>query len=281
MQLSDKVALVTGSSRGLGKAIALTFAQEGAAVVVTGRTEEPHPRIGGTIGQTVEEIRAKGGQAIAVRCDVGVVDDLQQLLDTVMKEYGRMDILVHNAAALIPGGILDLTPRRWDILWNVNVRALFVLAKGALPSMQARGGGHILNVSPALRLPDPVGPASIEGQGSRAANLGALPKQWASQLAMTMAQELAQHRIAVNCLFPGGARNTEGMRAARGGAAYGHTSPQIFADAALAIVTKDPSTYTGHTVTDEEALRAEGVTDFRRYLEASDATEPDRNPGRG
>ncbi|MBI2886183.1 MAG: SDR family NAD(P)-dependent oxidoreductase [Chloroflexi bacterium] len=279
MRLADKVALVTGSSRGLGKAMALTFAREGATVVVTGRTEEPHPRIGGTIGQTVEEIRAAGGTALAVRCDVGSEEDLQRLLDAALAEYGRVDILVHNAAALIPGGILDLTARRWDLLWNVNVRALFFLAKGVIPSMQARGGGHILNVSPALRLPDPAEQLA-PGQTPRGVNLGALPKQWASQLALTMAQELLPHRIAVNCLFPGGARNTEGMRATRGGQPYGHTSPQLFADAALAIVAKDPASYTGRTVTDEEALREEGVTDFRPYLESQEATEPDRNPGR-
>lgn len=274
MSLAGKVALVTGSSRGLGKAMALTFAREGAAVVVAARTEEPHPRIGGTIGQTVEEIRAAGGRAIGVRCDVGVDDDLQRLLDTALQEFGRVDILVHNAAALIPGGLLDLTPRRWDLLWNVNVRALMVLARGVVPSMQASGGGHIVNVSPVLRLPDPVRPEA-EGQPARA-NAGGLPKQWASQLAITMAQELRPHHIAVNCLFPGGARNTEGMRTLRGGEPYGHTSPQIFADAALAIVSKDPSTYTGRTVTDEEVLSAEGVTDFRKYVEAPSATELDR-----
>lgn len=279
MQLEGKVAIVTGSSRGLGKAIALTFALEGAAVVVTARTEEPNPRISGTITQTVEEIQAAGGTAIGVRCDVGVDEDLQHLLDTVMKECGGVDILVHNAAARIPGGILDLTTRRWDVLWNVNLRAFFVLAKGVTPSMQARSGGHILNVSPGLRLPDPA-QGTGDSSPPRDTNIGGLPKEWASQLALALAQELAPHRIAVNCLFPRGPRNTEGMRASSGGAAYGHTSPQIFADAALAIVTKDPATYTGHTVTDEEVLRAQGVTDFRRYVQVSDATEPDRYPGR-
>lgn len=279
MSLEGRVAVVTGSSRGLGKAMALTFGREGAAVVVTGRTEVPHPRIAGTIEETAEEIRGAGGKAIAVRCDVGVDEELQRLVETALGEYGAVDVLVHNAAALIPGGVLELTPRRWDVLWNVNVRALFVLAKGLMPSMQGRGGGHILNVSPALRLPDPVGARAPE-PGARGTNIGGLPKQWASQLAMSMALELAPHRIAVNCLFPGGARNTEGMRATRGGEPYGHTSPQLFADAALAIVSKDPATYTGRTVTDEEVLRAEGVADFRRYLQEPGATEPDRYEGR-
>ena len=277
MLLTNKVALVTGSSRGLGKAMALTFAREGASVVVTGRTEEPHPRIAGTIKQTVEEIRAAGGKAIAVRGDVAVAEDLQRLVETAVKEYGRVDILVHNAAALIPGGILGLAQERWDILWKINLQALVVLAKGVIPSMQASGGGHILMVSPALQFPGPVTPP-IEGEPPRVVNIGGLPKQWATQLALTIAQELAPHHIAVNCLFPGGTRNTEGMRAGRGGQPAGHTSPQLFADAALAMVTKDPATYTGHTLTDEEALRAEGVTDFRKYVETPDDTDIDRRP---
>lgn len=276
MRLSGKVVIVTGSSRGLGKAMAITFAREGAAVVVTGRTEEPHPRIAGTVGQTVDEIRSSGGKALGVRCDVGVDEDLQNLLDTVMHEYGRVDMLVHNAAARIPGSILDLTTHRWDALWNVNVRGLFVLAKGVIPSMQASGGGHIINVSPGLTLPAPVEIMPDQGQGIGAAKVGGLPKQWASQLMVTMAEELRPHKIAVNCLFPGGARNTEGMRNVQGGKPYGHTSPQLFADAALAIVTKDPARYTGQTVTDEDVLRADGVSDFRKYLETPEATEPDR-----
>ena len=255
--------------------MAIAFARAGAAVVVAARSEEPRPQVAGTIGQTVEEIRAGGGSAIGVRCDVSVEEDLHRLVERTLEEFGRVDILVHNAAALIPGSILDLTLRRWDILWNVNLRPLFILAKEVIPSMQTQGGGHILDVAPALRLPAPVSVgASQRATGGQTAGLA---KQWASQLAMAMAQELAPHRIAVNCLFPGGARNTEGMQVVTGGD-YGHTSPRLFADAALAMVSEDPGVYTGHCKTDEQVLREKGVTDFSSYLETPAATEPDRYP---
>ena len=245
-------------------------------MVVTARTEEPHPRIEGTIRQTLDEIHEAGGNAIAVRCDVGVEEDIERLLETTIKEFGGIDIVVHNAAARIPGGVVDLPTRRWDLLWNINVRPLFVMAKGAVPSMQERGGGHILNISPRLRLPptldNPEGDPSARSGGDL---VSGLPKQWASELALAMAHELLPHHIAVNCMWPGGNRNTEGMRLAMRVERWGHTSPALFADAALAIVTKDPATFTGHFVDDEDVLRQEGVTDFRQYLETSDATEPD------
>lgn len=277
MDLTGKVAIITGSSRGLGKAMALAFAGAGASVVVAARSEEPRPQVAGTIGRTVEEIREAGGSAIAIRCDVSVGEDLQHLVARSIQELGQIDVLVHNAAARIPGGILDLTVRRWDILWDVNLRPLFVLAKEVITSMQAQGGGHILEVAPAMRLPGPVS-AAARGQGTGVGGggqIGGLPKQWASQLAMAMARELAPHRIAVNCLFPAGPRNTEGMQAVTGGS-YGNTSPRLFADAALAIVSKDPTVYTGRCVTDEQVLQEEGITDFSRYLESPDATDPDR-----
>ncbi len=280
--LSGKTAIVTGSSRGLGKAIAVEFAQQGANVVVAARTSDPHPRISGTILDTVNEIKSDGGSAIAVRCDVSNDEHLTNLLQATVDQFGGIDILIHNAAALIPGGIRELTSKRWDLLWNVNVRPLYVLASGAVDSMITRGGGHIINVSPSLDTVDTFYSSNPEKHfadyhgGAAPVMTGALPKQWATQLAMSFAHELATHNIAVNCLWPGGPRNTEGMRAARSVDNYGHTSPQLFAEAALRIVQKQPATYTGRTLTDEEVLREEGVTDFRQYLESADVTEPDQ-----
>lgn len=273
MDLSGKVAIVTGSSRGLGKAMALAFAGAGASVVVAARSEEPRAQVAGTIGETAEEIRKAGGTAIAVRCDVSVGEELHNLVERSVQEFGQIDVLVHNAAARIPGGIMDLTLRRWEIQWSVNLWPLFVLAKEVVPSMQAHGGGHILDIAPAMRLPDPSPQGS--GAGGGGGQIGGLPKQWASQLAMAMAQELAPHHIAVNCLFPAGPRNTEGMQVATGGN-YGNTSPRLFADAALAMVSRDPTVYTGRCVTDEQVLKEEGITDFSSYLENPDIKEPDR-----
>ena len=118
MDLIGKVAVVTGGSRGLGKAMALAFARAGASVVVAARSEEPRPQVTGTIGRTVEEIRGAGGSAIAIRCDVSVGEDLQKLVELSIQEFGQIDILVHNAAARIPGGILDLTVRRSRQVWG-------------------------------------------------------------------------------------------------------------------------------------------------------------------
>ena len=274
MNLIGKVAIVTGSSRGLGKAMALAFGRRGASVVVTARSEEPHPEVAGTIGRTVEEIREAGGSAIAIRCDVSVGEDLKHLVETSLREFGHIDVLVHNAFTRLRGGIMDLTVPQWDSLWGVNLWPLFVLAKEVIPSMQAQGGGHILEVAPAMRLPDVAARGQPSGVGGGGL-IGGLPRLWSSQLAMVMAQELEPHGIAVNCLFPAGPRNTEGMQVATGGD-YGNTSPRLFADAALAIVSKDPTVYTGRCVTDEQVLQEEGVTDFSRYLEMPDATEPDR-----
>ena len=264
-KLQGKTAIVTGGSRGLGKAIAITLAKQGANVVVAARTTEPHPRISGTIIDTTNEINGNGGSAIAIRCDVSNDEHLTNLLSSTVDQFGGIDIVVHNAAALIPGGIRDLTSRKWDLLWNVNVRPLYVLASGAAEIMINRGGGHIINVSPG------------EDTGvMNAMTSGGLPKQWATQLAMSFSRELASHNIAVNCLWPGGPRNTEGMRAARSVENYGHTSPDLFAEAAFTIVQKEPSTYTGRTVTDEQVLREAGITDFSQYLESADVTAPDQ-----
>ncbi|MBI4329605.1 MAG: SDR family NAD(P)-dependent oxidoreductase [Chloroflexi bacterium] len=262
MDLAGKVAIVTGSSRGLGKATAVAFARAGAAVVVAARTEEPHPRIAGTIRQTADEVRAFGGTALAIRCNMGSAEEVEELVKRTLEEFGHVDILVHNAAANLPGGVADLDLRRWEILFNVNVRALFILARAAVASMKAQGGGRILAVAPK---PDLSAQTSIYIQA----------KQALTHLTLGMAKELAPFGIAANCLWPGGPRDTEGMQAISGGQ-YGNTSPQLFADAALAIVTKDPRTYTGRTVTDEEVLREEGVSDFSRYLRSREATQPDR-----
>jgi citronellol/citronellal dehydrogenase len=264
-ELKGKTAIITGSSRGLGKAIAITLAKHGVNVVVAARTTETHPRIAGTITDTANEINENGGSAVAIQCDVSNDEHLTNLLSSTMDQFGGIDIVVHNAAALIPGGIRELTSRKWDLLWNVNVRPLYVLASGVAEIMINRGGGHIINVSPG------------EDTGVlNARTSGGLPKQWATQLAMSFSRELASHNIAVNCLWPGGPRNTEGMRAARSVENYGHTSPELFAEAAFTIVQKDPSTYTGRTVTDEQVLREDGITDFSPYLESTGATTPDQ-----
>ena len=251
MSLSDRVAIVTGSSRGLGKAIALTFAKAGATVVVAARTEQPHPRIAGTIHQTVAEIEAAGGVAIPFQCNVASAEEIDMMGRHVLERLGHVDILVHNAAANFPGGVADNDLRRWDILMNVNVRALFCLARAVLPSMQSRGWGHIISVSPKLDLNSQGGPY-IQS------------KQSATRLALSMAGEFAKHGIAVNCLWPEGLRRTEGTTL-MGMSAPVVYSPQLFADAALSIVTKDPRTSTGRTVLDTEVLRDDGVTNVSKY----------------
>jgi citronellol/citronellal dehydrogenase len=251
-ELAGKGVIVTGASRGLGKAIALTFAREGARVALLARTEEPNPRIAGTIHETAEAIRKAGGEALPIRCNVGSPEDSEAAVQSTLAEFGRIDILVHNAAANFPGSAIEIDPGRWDILMNVNPRALFLLTKGALPSLQAQGG-HIISISPKLQTE--IGSAAPFS----------LSKQLQTRLALGLAKELTEQGIAVNCLWPDGQRTSEGTMLMRGGYTNGMLDTQLFADAALAMVLKDPRSYSGRTLLDTEVLKEEGVADFSQY----------------
>lgn len=259
MQLAGKVALITGSSRGLGKAMALTFARAGADIVVVARTEEENPKLPGTIHQTADEVRALGRRAVAIRTDVLVDEQIEGAVARAVAELGRLDIVVHDAGAAFRGALAATSSRRWDVLHGINLRASFILLKAALPHLQAAGGGHFLTVSPPV-----ITNGELHGQGIA----DDLSKQAATLLIVNAARELADWNIAANCLWPASGRATEGMRVLNFQPLSTMKSPQLFADAALAIVGKDPKAFTGRAVTDEELLAAEGVTDFARYAVA-------------
>ena len=257
MSLEGRVALITGASRGLGKAMALTFARAGADIVVAARSEtEPRPELPGTIYQTAEEIQALGRRALPVKCDVGNSDDVDNLVAAAMQEFGKVDILVHNAAVRIQGPLADMPMRRWDLMQQANLRAAVQLVKGVLPGMQEQRWGHIIGVAPK---PD---------SHPRGAALGfGLSKAGLTMFVLGAAEELAGYGIAANCLWPEHTRNSEGTRLF----SRPETTVDLFADAALALVSKEPGERTGQALTDEEILRAEGVTDFSRYALAPSA----------
>lgn len=254
MELDGKVAIVTGGSRGLGAATAKAFARAGTKVTLAARTEQPHPRIGGTLLQTADAIKAEGGVALPVRCNIASDEDVEAMVQKTVEEFGRIDFLVHPAAANFPGGVEANDMRRWDILMGINFRGVAVLAKAVLPSMKEAGGGHIINVSP--RYPAPT-------QGEFAGPYG-LSKTASTLLSMALAKEFGQYGIAVNTIWPEGRLRTEGMLA-MGRVDPDARDPQKFADAVLAMMSQDPKTYTGRMMTDVEALAEIGVTDLSKY----------------
>ena len=191
MKLVDKVAIVTGASRGLGKAMAIELAREGASVAVAARTVEagkgPLP---GTIHETVNEINKLGGKAIAVRCDVSKEKDVLLMVDQVEREYGAVDIMVNNAGVTTPESFLKLTTKKWDLLMNVNLRGTFLCTKAVLPRMVEKRSGSVINLSSILAktvkfsIPYGATKAAIE------------------RYTLGLAKEMRKYNIAVNALCP-------------------------------------------------------------------------------
>ncbi|MCX6021596.1 MAG: SDR family NAD(P)-dependent oxidoreductase [Chloroflexi bacterium] len=256
MSLEGRVALITGASRGLGKAMALTLARAGADIVVAARTEEvANPQLPGTISQTADEVRALGRRALAVKCDIGNPDDIDNVLAKALAEFGKVDILIHNAAVRIMGPLADMPMRRWDLMQQANLRATVGLVKGVLPGMREQRWGHIITVSPK---PDRM--------SARGAGLAfGLSKVAQTLFILGASEELAGYGIAANALWVEGPRDTPGTRSFRMLDREKTTTADLFADAALAIVSKDPSVRTGQALHDEEVLIAEGITDFSKY----------------
>ena len=197
-KLAGKVAIVTGASRGIGEAIAKRFAMEGASVVVSARTVEPEEHyLPGTITQTVKEIEGIGAQALAVKADLALAEDRQQLYEETMARFGAVDILVNNAAITYFMPVAEFTERRYQLMFEVQVRAPFELAQMVLPQMMERGSGWILNVSSGAAIhPD----KTVTGRGG---TVYGMCKAALERFTTGLAQETYQHNIGVNVISPG------------------------------------------------------------------------------
>ena len=261
--LEGKTVFITGASRGIGKAIGLAAAREGANVVVAARTVVKHPKLPGTIHSAAEEIAAAGGHAMAVECDVRDEAQVHHAVGQAVARFGGIDVLVNNASAILLAGTLETPMKRYDLMHQVNARGTFVCSQACIPHLAKRERPHILNLAPPLAMnPRWFAPHVAY----------TMAKYGMSMCVLGMAEELRGQGIAVNALWPRTVIATSALNVLGGDetARQGRT-PEIVADAALAILQRDPRSCTGNFFLDEEVLRAEGVSDFTRY-----AVEPGR-----
>jgi citronellol/citronellal dehydrogenase len=252
--LQGRVAIITGASRGIGRAIALRLAKEGVAVVIAAKTAEPDPRLPGTIHTVAEEVAALGGRALPLQVDVRDENALQRMVDATLQTFGRIDILVNNAGALWWYPVLETPPKRFDLVMQVNLRASFVAAQLVLPTMMQQRWGHIVNMSPPIDLS--VLPGKVAYM---------ISKFGMTMLALGLAEEVREHNIAVNALWP------RTLIESQATIAWGLGTPQqwrkadIMADAVYELVRREPHTCTGKAWIDEDLLREAGITDFSVY----------------
>lgn len=269
--LEGKTLFITGGSRGIGKAIALRAAADGANVVIAAKTETPHPKLEGTIHTAAAEIEAAGGRALAVACDIRDEAAVQRAIDAAVSTFGGIDVVVNNASA-IQLTSTDMTEmKRFDLMHGVNTRGTFLVTKLALPHLRRASNPHVLTLSPPLNL-DP------RWFGAHLAYT--LAKYGMSLCVLGHAEELAAEGIAVNALWPRTTIATAAVQNLLGGDAMVQRSrwPTIMADAAHAILTRDARTCSGNFFLDDEVLATEGVTDLSRYAvnpEFADGLVPD------
>ena len=258
--LYGKTIFITGASRGIGKAMALRAARDGANVAIAAKTSEPHPRLPGTIHSAAEEIEQAGGRALPLVVDVR---EDAQVFDAVAKtvdHFGGIDILINNASAIFLAGTEHTTMKRYDLMNQVNARGTYVCSQACIPHLRKADNPHILNNAPPLNM-------RAKWFGSHVAYT--MAKYGMSMCTLGMAEELRDEGIAVNSLWPRTAIATAAVNMLGGDAMMQQSrKPEIMADAAYAILTKPAATCTGNFFIDDAVLAAEGVTDFDRYAYA-------------
>src|SRR5712692_2159695 len=253
--LRGRVAVVTGSSRGIGKALAIRLAQEGADIVVAAKTEQSTDRLPGSIHETADAVRALGRRALAVVADVRDEDSIRNMIEKTIVEFGRLDILVNNAGAIWPQPILQTPPKRFDLMMGVNVRAAYIACYYALPHMVKQQWGHVLNMCP--RLSNAPSPGKV---GYMISKLGM------ARVAIGLAAEHHKDNIAGNALWPRTIIESQASINWKMADRSQWRTPEILCDASLAIFAQEPRISTGRQWIDEEALsELAGITNFDHY----------------
>jgi len=255
--LEEKTLFITGASRGIGKAIALRAAADGANVVVAAKTTEPHPKLPGTIYTAVDEIEAAGGKGLACPADIRFEDQVRAAVDQAVDHFGRIDILVNNASAIFLAATADTPMKRFDLMHAINGRGTFVTSQACLPHLVRSDNPHILNIAPPLNMvPKWFAPHLAY----------AMSKYEMSTCVLGMAEELRPQGVAVNALWPKTTIATAAVRNLMGEELFRRSrKPEIMADAAHSILSRNSRECTGHFFVDEEVLADEGMTDFAQY----------------
>lgn len=259
-----RTVLITGASRGIGKEIALKLAKDGANIVVAAKTATAHPKLPGTIYTAAEEIEKAGGKALPCIVDVRDEASVRTAVEAAVKKFGGIDILINNASAISLTGTEDTEMKRYDLMHSINTRGTFLMSKVCLPYLKQGKNAHILNISP---------PLLMEPRWFSNHVAYTMAKYGMSMCVLGMHEEFRQYNIAVNALWPLTSIWTAAMdMLSAGSGASGSRKADIMADAAYAVLSKNSREYTGNFAIDEEVLRAEGVTDFKKYAMDPDAT---------
>jgi len=255
--LRGKTIFITGSSRGIGREIALRCARDGAKVVITGKTVAPHAKLPGTIHTVADEVVQAGGQVLAIQLDVRDEAAIKVAVEQAAQHFGGIDVLVNNASAISMTGTMETKSTRLDLMWDVNMRATFLASRECIPHLKQSGNPHILTLSP---------PLSLNAKWLAPHLAYTMSKYGMSLCTLGMAEEFAADGIAVNSLWPRTTIATAAiefnfpeavLRASR--------IPAIMADAAHVIMTRDSRACSGNFFIDEDVLRDSGVSDFEQY----------------
>ncbi len=254
---AGRTAFITGSTRGIGLAIGMRLAREGANVVVVGKTTEPHPKLPGTIDSACAAIESAGGRALGVACDIRDEEQVQRAVNQAVERFSQIDILINNASAIFLAKTDQTPPKRFDLMQQVNARGTFITTQACLPHLKKSSVAHVLTLSPPLDLrPEYFAPHvaySITKFGMSLCTLG-------------FAREFSEYGIAVNSLWPRTIIDTSAVRNLLGGdpVAKRGRSPAIVADAAHLVLSQDAE-YTGQFLIDEDVLSAAGIEDLSPY----------------
>jgi citronellol/citronellal dehydrogenase len=256
--LRGKTLLITGASRGIGKAIALRAAEDGANVAILAKTTTEHPKLPGTIHSAAAEIEQAGGRALACKCDIRDDDQVLAAVNATVEAFGGIDIVVNNASAISLTGLLETPMKIYDRMFDINARGSFLVTQCAMPHLLKASNPHVLNLSPPLTMH----PRWFAGHAAYT-----LAKYAMSAWVLGMTEEFRAQGVAFNALWPRTAIDTAAVRNLLGGERMANSSrrPEIVADAAAYILTRDSRTCTGNFYTDEQVLAEEGQTDLERY----------------